>query len=214
MSNQVFHITSTLKLPWIIESGRLRPFTNHLPGVGAITYLWATSNRAGDKTAAGARVAEAREDAWRDDLFRLVRLTLPADGFFTWDEVIKRENYTDTAVATLHEYDRRKFGEFGQHLWRCRKEPLSLSQVIKAEAKTFRGSWRRISLDQGCLVRTADTECLGYRIGRGVHYSVRYLESDDPTIYGHRTLYLDSDELADRYTVERLDNLDDDGDGA
>jgi len=32
----VFHYTDTLRLPWIVESGELRPTLNHLRGIGAV----------------------------------------------------------------------------------------------------------------------------------------------------------------------------------
>ena len=97
----VYHLTNTLHLPWIIESGELRPHTNHLPGVGAVSYHWATANRTGDKTAMAVMVAKDRPLPWEEDLYRLVRFSLPGDAFLTWTEIIRRDGFTADQVAEL-----------------------------------------------------------------------------------------------------------------
>lgn len=211
----VYHLTNTLHLPWIIESGELRPHTNHLPGVGAVSYHWATANRTGDKTAMAVMVAKDRPLPWEEDLYRLVRFSLPGDAFLTWTEIIRRDGFTADQVAERVESDHKHHGEFGHDKWRCRQDPLPLDQVLKVEARTYSGRWRPIDISPDRVVRTNDPDCMGFRVGRGVHYAVRELirHVDGAAFYSHRPLYLDSDELADKRYAERLDQ-DDDSAGA
>ena len=208
----VYHITSTLKLPWIVVSGELRPYPNRLRGVGDLTYLWATANPAGDKTAMAAIVAAKKGVAWQDDLFRLVRFTLPSDGFMTWGEVVRQEGITADQVAQMEAWDHQRHGEYGQDMWRCRRGPLPIDQVLKVETRTFSGRWRPLDIEPSRLVRTGNPDCLGFRVGRGVHYSVRFdsWEALGVTMYGHRPLYLDSDEIAERRYAERQAAADED----
>ncbi len=207
----VYHITSTLKLPWIVLSGELRPYPNRLRGVGDLTYLWATSNPAGDKTAMAAIVAANRAAAWQDDLFRLVRFTLPINGFMTWSEVVRQHAFTADQVAEMESWDQEHYGQCSD-MWRCRRDPLPLDQVLKVETRTYSGRWRPIDISPDSLVRTRDPACIGFRVGRRVHYSVRFdsWEALGVTMYGHRPLYLDSDEIAERRYAERQAAADED----
>jgi hypothetical protein len=176
MTSVVYHVTSTLALPWIIESGALLPFPNLLRGIGMCTYLWGTVNRRGDKTSLAAIMAAKQKKAWppQSDRSRLVRFTLPADAFLTWNEVVRASDWTPEQVAELVEQDRVDYGETGQAQWRCCQDPLRLTDVLKTEVRTPAGRWSRIVLDPARLVRTPHHRCcLGYRIGREVFYGVR-----------------------------------------
>jgi hypothetical protein len=148
VSKVVYHVSSTLQLPWIVESGELRPYPNEDVGIGHTTFLWATTKRAGigDQTSYGARLTRTKEAAWQEDLFRLVRFTLPAEGFLTWNETVREEGWTDAAVAELVASDREDCGEDGQDQWRCRAAPLRLAAVLKVEARTYAGRWRPLDL--------------------------------------------------------------------
>ena len=173
MSKVVYHTTSTLNLPWIIESGELQPALITDIGIGWTKFIWATTKRAGDKTSGSMWLIRYFGPAWQAGLFGVVRLTLPAKGFLTWREVIRREGWTKIQVARLEADDRRRIGEDGHAQWRCRYEPLPLANVLKAEVKTFAGRWRPLDLDPGRVVRTEDPLRMGYRLGRKVLFSER-----------------------------------------
>jgi hypothetical protein len=40
--NYVFHFSDSMRLPWTIKTGELRPNLNHLKGNVTVNYLWAT----------------------------------------------------------------------------------------------------------------------------------------------------------------------------
>jgi hypothetical protein len=62
--------------------------------------------------------------------------------------------------------DRTRNGEDGHDQWRCRADPLPLTAVLKAEARTCGGHWRPIDLDPGRVVKTGDPNRMGYRLGK------------------------------------------------
>jgi hypothetical protein len=156
MKPVVYHFTDTLALPWIVESGALRPHAKLLVGIGRTdAFVWATTNPAGDKTARAVRVAAwaEAEEAWKQDRFRLVRLTLPAKSFRHWAEVVRKEGWTPGQLAELADDDYKHGCEVGyQDRWRVRSTRLPLANVLKAEAKTFAGPWRRIELGRDQVI--------------------------------------------------------------
>jgi hypothetical protein len=212
----VYHVTSTLQLPWIVESGELRPYPTRDNGIGDTVFLWGSAKRSGDKTGYAARMAQAKEVAWREDLFRPVRFTLPAEGFLTWNEIVLRQGWTDDQVAALVAYDRKHHDEDGHDQWHCRADPLPLADVLRAEARTYSGRWRTNDLDPGRIVRTGDPNRMGYRIGRRkILYAVRELLGtiDGVPIYSYRSPYLDSEEYAEAaYEARRKAEEEDDTD--
>jgi hypothetical protein len=48
---RVYHFTDTARLPWIIQTGELRPDPHRLGGFPA-DFVWATLNAGGDRTSA------------------------------------------------------------------------------------------------------------------------------------------------------------------
>lgn len=199
MADTIFHVTNTLHLPWLVESGELRPHTNELAGIGRVTFLWATSNPHGDRTAGAMISADYHQAGWHEDLFRLVRLTLPGDAFLPWCQIVEMSNWTPAEVAKLVALDHRKFGEYGHEHWRCRHDPLPLDRVLKAECRAYGGRWRPIDLDPARVVHTANDDCKGYRINRRViHYACRRV-FDHPGFkhYDYAPLHLDSDDMAE-----------------
>jgi hypothetical protein len=167
MNKVVYHFTASLNLPWIIESGALKPSRISDAGIGYSTLLWATAKRDGYKTSGAARMGFG-------DLFRL---TLPAEGFLTWSETARQQGWTDCQVATLEWDDWARHGEDSHDQWHCRADPLPLAAVLKAEIRirpSVPGCWRRISLDPGLVVRTDEPDRLGYRLGRKTLFAVRW----------------------------------------
>jgi hypothetical protein len=72
MSNHVYHFTDTIRLPWIIETGELRPDSNRIGGFPA-DFLWTTSNDKNDLTSSAAAPSARR--AYREHVTQLVRVT-------------------------------------------------------------------------------------------------------------------------------------------
>jgi hypothetical protein len=200
----VYHFTDTLALPWIIESGALRPHAKLLVGIGRTdAFVWATTNPAGDKTARAMVVAAGGEpeEALKQNRYRLVRLTLRAKSFRPWAKVVRKEGWTPGQLAELADDDYKRGCEVGyQDQWRVRSTRLPLANVLKAEAKTFAGPWRRIELDPGQVVRTENPNFKGYRLGRKTLFAMR-MPRDDVLVRGDsKYAYrpeLNKDEFAD-----------------
>ena len=176
----VFHFTHTAHLPWIIASGELRPNRNDLPGVGPVRYLWGTTNPEGDFTAGPHRLIHGgRNEEWQAGVFLMVRFTLPADAFMSWNEIVRESDWTPEEVAELVERDHREYGEFGQDLWRCRWDPLRLADVLKVEVCGFEDheseAWWPLDItDRKLLLPSRKPNRLGVRIGRRRFYSDQF----------------------------------------
>jgi hypothetical protein len=150
----------------------------HDVGIGYTRFIWATTKAAPDKTSGSMWLIRFFESAWQAGLFGLVRLTLPAEGFRTWREIIRREGWDKYQVARLARDDRQRIGEDGHDQWRCGDQPLPLANVLKAEvAFATSRRWRPLALDPGRVVKTENSNRLGYRLGRKVLFSERV----DPT---------------------------------
>ena len=78
-------------------------------------------------------IHHGREADWQAGVFQLVRFTLPADAFMSWNEIVRESDWTPAEVAELVEYDQREFDEYGHDLWRCRGTrcglPMSLGSM-------------------------------------------------------------------------------------
>lgn len=176
----VFHFTDTIHLPWILASGELRPNRETLPGVGHLRYLWGTTNPEGDYTSAPQRaIHHGREADWQAGIFQLVRFTLPADAFMTWNEIVRESDWTPAGVAELVEYDQREFDEYGHDLWRCRWDPMRLANALKVEVTGFKDHeterWWPLDLsDPKLRLPSRKANRLGVRIGRRRFYSDRH----------------------------------------
>ena len=71
--NNVYHFTGTIRLPWILESGEVRPSPNRIGGYPA-DFLWATTDENGDRTSAAA--GKAIRKLWREGHLLLIRFIL------------------------------------------------------------------------------------------------------------------------------------------
>jgi hypothetical protein len=206
MMNEIYHTTSTLQLPWIVESGELRPSPNSDTGIGESVLLWGRTKKVEDMTSSAVAATKYRKAAWREDLFRLVRFALPAEGFLTWKEAVHQQGWTDVAVAEMVADDHRRHGKFNHSRWCCRADPLPLTNVLKVEARRYVGRWQPIELDPGRIVRFRKApDYRGYTIG-GKTFSARRERS--PVIIKGVPLYIyhppmTDDEYADAAFVAR-----------
>ncbi len=99
-------MTDTINLPWILASGELRPTWNSDTGIGRTRFLWGTTSPDGDLTSGPQiRIHGSKEREWLAGAFHLVRFTLAADEFSTWNEIVQASNWTPEEVTALIEDD-------------------------------------------------------------------------------------------------------------
>jgi hypothetical protein len=176
----VYHFTCTGRLPWIVASGELRPGRNQLGNYPDPDFLWATTNPRGDRTAAAF-------PAYRGGDTALVRLTLPEEDFEPWPEITARYPRWTPAQGARLETGALNRGESNFACWRARAEPLPLSRVISAEAKTYVGTWQPIELV--CLTST-DPRVRVMAWNDVVYCSAQYIKPGSPTQYAIKKLSL------------------------
>jgi hypothetical protein len=151
MINTVYHFTDTIRLPWIIETGELRPSSNRIGGFPQ-DPLWATTSDNGDKTS--TVFSKQAQKLWRKGALQLIRFTLNGDDFSDWRDVVRRNpDWTNDHIAKL-ERSARRLGERDTSRWRARREPLSLTRVLAVHAKSCSGNgWMPIEATQDyCMV--------------------------------------------------------------
>jgi hypothetical protein len=176
----VFHFTDTINLPWILASGELRPTWNSDTAIGRTHFLWGTTNPDGDLTSGPQiQIHGSTEREWRAGAFHLVRFTLAAYEFSTWNEIVQASNWTPEEVAALIEDDKRRYGRSGHKRWRLRHDPIPLSRVLKVETTSFEDAetekWWPLEIRprrRGVLLRPNDPKRKGVKIGHRRFYSV------------------------------------------
>jgi hypothetical protein len=171
----VYHFTCTFRLPWIIAAAELRPGRNQSGNYPSPDFLWATTIQQGDRTSA----------AWQS--YRqgsaLVRLTVPAEDFELWPDITSRfPQWTQEDVRRLEHNAQHFEGISTISGWRARVEPLPISRVIKAEAKTYTGQWRPIALE--CIPGPVrDPQIRAVEFNGTVYYSMQVIDPGRPTMY-------------------------------
>jgi hypothetical protein len=178
----VYHFTDTLRLPWIVESGALRPSFNRILGTD---YLWATTNPAGDRTASALHRAGPRQEAYRAGQSKLVRFTLSSAAYTSWSEIKRTTAWTREQIAEIEELEksaRGDFGEKGVNKWRCRVEPLPIASALIVEAKSYRGRWAPIHATPEHCFETDDPLTKGFILD-GIVYCATRFEHDDSVGY-------------------------------
>jgi hypothetical protein len=187
--SQVYHFTDTARLPWIWASGELRPGRNQIGGY-PVDFLWATTNQKGDRTASGMQLYRQGETA-------LVRLTLHAEDFAKWSEVLKHSSqWTYEQVNRLCMAALAK-GEANIAGWRVRTVALPLSRIVSVEAKTYTGAWQTIDPDTACI-RINDDDILAVNLGGTLYASKQTIEPGQPTQYTIQKLLPDEWCLANK----------------
>jgi hypothetical protein len=130
----VYHFTDTVRMPWIIETGELRPSNNFIGNFPKKDFLWATTNELGDRTSS----AQAQRAGYREGMLQLVRFTLPGEAFADWREIVAqfpawKDHHIEALVKSA-----RWMGE-SENNWRARAEPLPISSAIAVHAKPCKG---------------------------------------------------------------------------
>jgi hypothetical protein len=136
----LYHFTDTVRLPWILKSGELRPGKNQLGGFPDPDFLWATTSPVGDRSAtcSGGLCAEL----YRAGKTRLVRFTLREDDFTRWRDIVRVfPAWTAKHVARLE-----RVAKDSPAAWWCRAEPLPSSRWVGIETRSYAfAGWRPLT---------------------------------------------------------------------
>jgi hypothetical protein len=161
----VYHFTDTARLPWIVETGELRPGRNQIGGF-PVDFLWATTNAQGDRTASAMQL-------YRKGVTALVRLTLRVADFELWPDILERFPQWTSEHARLLEAAARRRGETNFGRWRARAEALPLSSVISVGAKTYSRNWKAVDLQDARLRHLKDPTARGVLLNGSVYFSIQ-----------------------------------------
>jgi hypothetical protein len=181
-----FHFTDTLRLPWIIEAGELRPGLNRVSKL-PYDFLWATIDPAGDPTCSAQGTPQVRE-CYRRGLMQLVRFTLPGEAFSEWCDVSRLyPEWTSEQVARTEQLARERHGETRCNKWRIRRDPFPIEQIIVVKAKSYTsGRWKPIDATVFLmeLVNLSDVENgRGVIIDEKIYASQKIIMSNGPVGY-------------------------------
>jgi hypothetical protein len=150
----VYHFTDTVHLPWIIESGDLRPGNNRIGNFPNNDFLWATTEPVGDRTSSSQ--SDDYRELYRKGIIQLVRFTLPAEAFTDWREMIGRYPAWTSDHVEMLVRAAREVGETGDlSKWRCRDQPLPITSAVAVEAKSYLGGrWMPINATlRHCIIQ-------------------------------------------------------------
>ncbi len=161
---KLYHFTCTARLPWIVDENGLRLYRNQIGGLRSPDFLWATTSSLVDP-------AVSEIEGYREHVAALVRLTLFSEDFEPWSSIIARLSPSTIEHMRRLEANARPRGQEGFELWHARTEPLPLSRIIRAEAKTYTGSWQAIELP--CLQHPSNTALRGIILDDKVYCSHR-----------------------------------------
>jgi hypothetical protein len=166
----VYHFTDTARLPWIIESGELRPSKNRIGGL-PLDFLWATTDER------GCRSAAQDPTLYRQGGIPIVLFTLQAADFAPWRETaLTVPSWTADHMSML-EASAKKLGD-DPGRWNVRVEPLSLASVIAVSAKAYIGGWRPIEATDEFCIRFPDANRRGFVIGDQAYCATQEVQGD------------------------------------
>lgn len=151
MTGYVYHFTDAVRLPWILQSGKLIKAGSTTGGYPKHNYLWATTDSRGSRS---ATLAVAR-DKYKDGSILLVRFTLYAEDFKPWREAMsEKPEWTPEFIARLARTG-RDMGDNPDN-WVCHEGDLPQSRWIAIHARSYRNpSLIDIPLDEK-VVRDGD----------------------------------------------------------
>jgi hypothetical protein len=131
----VFHFTDTLRLPWILIDRQLSPTRGMAaPDYPRPTFLWATTDAVGDRSAASS--GDGSYKLWRQGGSLCVRFALAAEDFTPWAEMQRQSpQWTPEKVARLERNGRKK-GSLPER-WMCRAEPLGMDRWLAIETRSY-----------------------------------------------------------------------------
>ncbi len=172
----VYHYSDTVRLPWILDAGKLRPTDNPMNGYPNPDFLWASTRENGCPSAAFAN----RKELYKDGIINVVRFTLAAVDFKEWpDLAIDHPDWTAMHISVLN-----KSGiEMGDdpRTWRCRIGPLDRSRWIAVHLRSYRNP-RWIELPAKTVTRK-DGNITKVEIGSNSFASRQFKNAEGITSY-------------------------------
>ena len=140
----LYHFTDTIRLPWIMRSGELRPGANRIGGFPDPDFVWATTNESGDRSASGG-AGKIGSQAYRAGASRLVRLKLRAEDFIQWGKIGQRyPAWTPDQIARLEAAAK---GKSSSDAWWCRADPLPRSKWVQIDTRSYAApTWKPLDL--------------------------------------------------------------------
>jgi len=134
----IYHHTDSSHLPYILQSGELRPGRNALGGFPNPDFLWATTDGRGDPSAT-TRYGNGML-GYRTGQTLMVRFRLAEEDFEGWPDIIARfPAWTPAEAKRLEACAPR---EARPQDWRCRAEPLPRSRWLGIDTKSYTGPWQ------------------------------------------------------------------------
>ena len=179
----LYHFTDTIRLPWIIHSGELRPDSNRYGGLPA-DLLWATSEANGDRTSSASSPDAMK--AYRNGFTWHIRLSLASEHFRPWKELLAELPEWKPEHIQMLEKSARMLGQTSTANWYCRQGPLSTSSILEAHAKSYLGGrWIPITARaENCV---GQGENRGFVINDIAYSSTRELRNGEPPAYVNLT---------------------------
>ena len=158
MTMPLYHFTDTVRLPWIVYRGELRPGRNKLGPYPSPEFVWASTDPRDDGSA-----AMHRGELYRDGTVHHIRFTLPEDQFIPWRDVPARyPSWTTDHIQRLERSGNTMRTSPGK--WWCCVEPLSLKQVVAIDWRSYRSNqWK--PFPQGGKLHTELLPMLVYQVG-------------------------------------------------
>ncbi len=185
MPGQLYHFTSTIQFPWILDAGELRSGTagrcefEGLPGLG---LTWATNNPNGafSASAFGCTSEYNGRSAYRAGKVWAVRFTVDRADFQQWPEAV-----ADDPVWTADVIKRFNATSDGDNPadWWTYKGAVDRSKWQSIHVRTYTSPWTEIPL---CLpVHTTTHKRLPVKTVMFSGYAFQScLIADDPVRYG------------------------------
>jgi hypothetical protein len=128
----VFHFTDSIRFPWILDSGELRPGRGTIANFPKTDFLWATTDSRGSATAALMNQWEL----YKRGLLFVVRITLSDQAFMPWpDCAVSHPEWTDVHIQVLEKVA-REYGENPQ-TWRCSESPIGRDSWLAVEYRSY-----------------------------------------------------------------------------
>jgi hypothetical protein len=174
----VYHFTDSHHLPWILYSGKLQIAGNRAGGYPEPSFLWATTDARGAKSASAVWSRH-----YRNGESLLIRFTLFASDFEPWRITTARyPAWTSEQIIRLE----RSARGCSPVNWRCRVDPLPHSRWIAIACRSYtNNNWRALPLDMkpDYVFGLSENGSLAIKIGDLVYVSAKIDDGINPVTY-------------------------------
>jgi hypothetical protein len=139
----VYHHTDTLRLPWILDSGELRPGTcsrYRFEGNAGLDMVWATTQQHWAHSA----TAHHDNERFKDGVVWTVRITLRPEDFLRWPDAVKDDPaWTEDVIKRFNATSK---GDNPRD-WHTHNGPLDRSKWMALHVRSYRGRWIELPFD-------------------------------------------------------------------